>query len=187
MAYKREAKQHQRDLMINSTESEKKLICVLDFIGIDYRFQKIIKTDDGWYYIVDFYFPKTKTVLEVDGEYHNSPEQKRKDVLRQNKLEEMGYRVFRISDDDVEKIHNIVLSMVETNKTKLFREIWPKKDMADINIKVNYDNENEFEKQRTKLFREINEKKKEVLENEEQYLLSDEIEGNFVGIIKPRD
>ena len=52
-------------------------------------------------YIVDFVCISENLVIEVDGGYHSELVQKQKDIFRQEKLEEMGYRVLRFSNEQV--------------------------------------------------------------------------------------
>lgn len=63
-------------------------------------------------YIVDFFFRKSMLIVEIDGEYHNSPEQKEMDKNRQEWLELMGYKVIRFTNEeilfDIENTINIV-------------------------------------------------------------------------------
>ena len=63
-----------------------------------YRFyrQKIIDN-----YIVDFYCPRAKLVIEVDGGQHYGDEVKQKDRDRDDCLERHELKVLRISDRDV--------------------------------------------------------------------------------------
>jgi len=52
---------------------------------VKFQFQRgFIK--GGYFAIVDFYLPSRKLCIEIDGEYHNSPEQRRKDRHRDNWL-----------------------------------------------------------------------------------------------------
>ena len=53
-------------------------------------------------YIVDFYQPDTKTIIEVDGDIHFIDDKAiRKDVARIKWFENMGYRVMRFNNVDV--------------------------------------------------------------------------------------
>lgn len=52
-------------------------------------------------YIADFACLKHKLIIEVDGEYHNTCEQRDKDMARTQTLEHWGFRVLRFSNDDV--------------------------------------------------------------------------------------
>jgi very-short-patch-repair endonuclease len=52
-------------------------------------------------YIVDFFCDEAKLIVEVDGESHVGAEQEAKDRFRQQFLESLGYRVFRVTNDDV--------------------------------------------------------------------------------------
>jgi len=51
--------------------------------------------------IVDFYCPKARLVIEVDGGQHYSQERVEFDKLRDKKLANLGLRVLRLSNMDV--------------------------------------------------------------------------------------
>ncbi|MBI3468031.1 MAG: endonuclease domain-containing protein [Planctomycetes bacterium] len=50
-------------------------------------------------YVVDFYCHERRLVVEVDGESHEG--QEKKDARRQEFLQEFGYQVFRVTNDEV--------------------------------------------------------------------------------------
>ena len=52
-------------------------------------------------YIVDFLFRKSKLVVEIDGEYHDTYQQQKKDLQRTKDLCREGYKVFRITNAEV--------------------------------------------------------------------------------------
>jgi len=54
-------------------------------------------------YIVDFFCYEIELVIELDGSYHNHPEQKEKDEIRDLHLKALGYKVLRFTNDDVFK------------------------------------------------------------------------------------
>ncbi len=64
--------------------------------GSKVRRQHVI---DG--FIIDFAFLKEKLLIEVDGDYHNDPEQKKYDDLRTEYLEDLGYKIVRFTNDEV--------------------------------------------------------------------------------------
>lgn len=65
--------------------------------GYKFRNQSVIL---GW--IVDFYCPAAKLVVEVDGGYHDIPEQKRKDAYRADCMRrQCGLRTIRFTNEDV--------------------------------------------------------------------------------------
>ena len=53
-------------------------------------------------YIVDFYCHEIKLIIEVDGEIHNLPEQKKSDRYRNKILTINGYNVIHVSNHEVE-------------------------------------------------------------------------------------
>lgn len=58
--------------------------------GLKFRHQHSIKN-----YIVDFYCTKHKIVIELDGNGHDEPLQKEKDLQRDLGLNKIGYTVLR--------------------------------------------------------------------------------------------
>ena len=52
-------------------------------------------------YILDFYCPKKKPAIELDGQVHLEPEQAEKDIARTNYLNEKGITVIRIENKNV--------------------------------------------------------------------------------------
>ena len=54
-------------------------------------------------YIVDFYIPQKKVVIEIDGIQHNIPEHKEADMKRDEVLAEWDITVLRYSNESVNK------------------------------------------------------------------------------------
>ncbi|MBP5213762.1 MAG: DUF559 domain-containing protein, partial [Bacteroidales bacterium] len=52
-------------------------------------------------YIVDFFFRESKLVVEIDGEYHFSKGQQYEDAIRQKWLEDLGYKVLRLTNEQI--------------------------------------------------------------------------------------
>jgi very-short-patch-repair endonuclease len=59
--------------------------------GLKFRRQHLVAG-----YIPDFYCAELNLVLEIDGGYHNTPEQEARDAHRTAVLEERGLRVVRL-------------------------------------------------------------------------------------------
>ena len=77
----------------NPTEEEKKIwYGLLRHITPKFHRQKIIGD-----YIADFYCPKLKLVIEIDGGQHNSEENLIYDKIRTEYMNEFGYEVIRLS------------------------------------------------------------------------------------------
>ena len=64
--------------------------------GLQFYRQKIIGN-----YIADFYCPKSRLVIEIDGGQHYSPEGREEDRLRDEFMVRAGVRVLRFSDREV--------------------------------------------------------------------------------------
>jgi len=52
-------------------------------------------------YIVDFYCPKLKLAIEIDGSSHDSPIAMERDLRKDRYLESVGIKVIRYRDSDV--------------------------------------------------------------------------------------
>jgi len=63
-------------------------------------------------YIVDFYCPKAKLVLEVDGGQHYSDEQIEIDKKRSSYLNKLGLKVMRFTNLDVLNNIDVVLDEI---------------------------------------------------------------------------
>ncbi|OGC43312.1 hypothetical protein A2Y85_05200 [candidate division WOR-3 bacterium RBG_13_43_14] len=72
--------------------------------------QKIIGS-----YIVDFYCPKARLVIELDGGQHYTNKGKIKDRQRDLYLKNIGIKVLRFSDNDVLKNLSAVLKYIYDN------------------------------------------------------------------------
>ncbi len=64
--------------------------------GIKFRRQEIIL---GW--IADFYCTSKRLIIEIDGEYHDSPEQRASDARRDRVMAEHGIATLRFKNEDV--------------------------------------------------------------------------------------
>ena len=63
-------------------------------------------------YIVDFYCPAAKLVIEIDGDYHNTAEQHEKDQHRDQRLTALGLKVLRFTNTQVERDIEMVLKEI---------------------------------------------------------------------------
>jgi very-short-patch-repair endonuclease len=75
--------------------------------GFQFYRQKIIGN-----YIADFYCPKLKVVIEVDGGQHYSAEGREKDKKRDNYMRRAGLTVLRFSDREVLGQLDVVLEKI---------------------------------------------------------------------------
>jgi very-short-patch-repair endonuclease len=60
-------------------------------------------------FIVDFYYHKSKLVIEVDGKIHETPEQSERDENRTYELENFELKVIRFTNEEVtQDIENVI-------------------------------------------------------------------------------
>jgi very-short-patch-repair endonuclease len=84
----------------NPTKSEDSLSKILEKNGIKYQ-QRVVIDCKVKKYIADFVVGKK--VIEVDGKSHHKPKAEKYDAIRTNRLENLGYVVLRINNQDVMK------------------------------------------------------------------------------------
>ena len=89
--YAKENRQHM-------TAAEKTLWSLLrrTFYGFKFRRQHPIND-----FIADFICLEAKLIIEVDGAYHNEPQQQVNDRVRTDILSDMGYKVIRFTNEEV--------------------------------------------------------------------------------------
>ena len=90
-----------------ATDEELDVLEQMEELGIpNIEFQQpvFIKDENGKpykFYIADFLDTKNKIDIEIDGGYHTTEDQKMKDSIRDDDFREMGYDIFRITNDEV--------------------------------------------------------------------------------------
>lgn len=65
-------------------------------------------------YIVDFYCKDLMLAIEVDGSSHYSEDARRRDAIRQAKLEKLGVRFLRFDDSEVRNNLTQVVQQIES-------------------------------------------------------------------------
>ena len=64
-------------------------------------------------YIVDFVSRHGGLIIEVDGGYHLELQQQGEDMMRETKLEQMGYHIIRFTNDEVLYNKDSVIEQIE--------------------------------------------------------------------------
>ncbi|MEX2477147.1 MAG: endonuclease domain-containing protein [Gracilimonas sp.] len=116
----RKTKQLRRDLRQNMTEPEKLLwerVRNKQLCGIKARRQYGIGP-----YVLDFYIPKAKLAIEVDGKIHLSKEVKENDINKDAFLNRNGIHVIRIKNEDVVNEIDDVITKLEVIVSKRLEE-----------------------------------------------------------------
>ena len=81
--------------------------------GFRFRRQHIIRT-----FIVDFYCPQAKLVIEVDGSVHD--EQKKYDQEREEIIHTLGYLVVRFKNYQIEReLDSVLVRIYDTCQTRI--------------------------------------------------------------------
>jgi len=101
LPYNPKLKNLARSLRKNMTDSEKLLWSKLrkkQILGIQFYRQKPIAN-----FIIDFYAPKAKLAIEIDGSQHLETNHRKKDEERDRYLETLGILVLRFNSREVLK------------------------------------------------------------------------------------
>ena len=114
--YYAQLKEWAKRMRSNPTEAESVLRGYVraNQLGHKFLFQYVIGQ-----FIVDFFCPDCKLIIEVDGGYHSEPIQEYDNELRTQMLEELGYRVIRFTNEQVlNDIDNVLKEINKYVKTK---------------------------------------------------------------------
>ena len=99
LPYNRNLKRHSGHLRKNMTDAERHIWARLRMKQLNgYQFYRQKPVGD---YIVDFYCPRAKLVIEVDGGQHFSDEMTKYDRIRDEYMSSLGLRVLRFTNTDV--------------------------------------------------------------------------------------
>ena len=108
--YSKQLKQSARTLRVGMTDAEQKLWFYLrrkQVRGLQFYRQKPLLN-----FIVDFYCPAAKLVIELDGSQHAELDHQQKDQRRDNLLKELGLLVLRFDNRQVLMEMDSVLAVI---------------------------------------------------------------------------
>jgi very-short-patch-repair endonuclease len=97
-----------REAKKNATRAELLMLAKLRFHGFRVIFQHPVESANA-FYVADFFIPRKGLIIEIDGAVHNTPEQQRKDVRKDNLYEHLGYHVLRIPNTGVDTFDTGIL------------------------------------------------------------------------------
>jgi len=99
LSYNQKLKEISRQLRENMTDAERHLWAKIRMKQVNgYQFYRQKPIGD---YIVDFFCPKAKLVIELDGSHHLVGETMEYDRIRDDYLSSVGLRVLRFTNTDV--------------------------------------------------------------------------------------
>ncbi|WP_026657720.1 endonuclease domain-containing protein [Butyrivibrio sp. AC2005] len=102
--YNRMLKNNSQKLRKQMTKEERHLwYDFLKSLPVTINRQKVIGP-----YIIDFYCAKSKTAIELDGSQHFEKDGKATDIERDNYLKEIGIKVIRYANNDVNRNFDVV-------------------------------------------------------------------------------
>jgi very-short-patch-repair endonuclease len=110
LPYNNALKNYSRELRNHSTLGEVllwKKLRARGMMGYQFYRQKPIEN-----FIVDFYCPALKLIIEIDGAYHANDEDAVKDDIREEKLKEWNLFFLRFKETEVRKnIYNVLIEV----------------------------------------------------------------------------
>jgi len=87
-----------RKLRNNATKPERILWKKLKSKQLGYKFRRQHGIES---FIVDFYCPELRIVIEIDGMSHDSPDQIEKDKLREQFFQQEKIKIIHINNDEI--------------------------------------------------------------------------------------
>lgn len=81
----------------------------------------------------DFYIPRLSIAIEIDGGYHENPEQKQKDIDSDKKMQSKGIIVYRVKNFDNEKLMDYILIIKKQIEAKIKEKEQKKKHKIHSN------------------------------------------------------
>ena len=122
LPYQKKLLHNAKSLRKEMTKEEKHLwFDFLRALPVRVKKQKVIGR-----YIVDFYIPEVKTVIEIDGIQHTAPDARKADEERDLYLRSLGITVLRYSNESVKKnFRGVVADILE--KTNI---VIPQQELA---------------------------------------------------------
>ncbi len=108
-------KENAKEMRKNPTEAESAFWSLVsgNNLGVKFRRQHVIGN-----YIVDFVCLEKKLIVELDGGYHDDPEQQIADNIRSKELKEYGFTILRLRNEEV------IGTAPEALKEKLELSLW---------------------------------------------------------------
>jgi very-short-patch-repair endonuclease len=102
--------ERRRELRKNQTKAEETLWWYLrdQKLGVKFKRQHSIGG-----YILDFYCPEKKLIVELDGKIHNMKEAKEYDKIRDKFFRQLGYQILRFWNSEIERDIKKVLEKIE--------------------------------------------------------------------------
>ncbi len=113
--------QTRRDLRNNPTLAERQLWQELkgkQLEGFKFRRQHGIGR-----YIVDFFCPKLRLIIEIDGSIHQTEHAVAYDSLREKELEQAGFLILRYSNEDVFQRMDTVIGSIRQTCVRLHSSV----------------------------------------------------------------
>lgn len=105
-------KEYRKELRNNATVSEKKLWKFLQKSQLENR--KFRRQHSIGNYIEDFYCPREKLIIEVDGAIHNNTVNQKYDFDRETFLIKLGYNIIRFKNEEIRDSIKMVLEKIKT-------------------------------------------------------------------------
>ena len=110
-----------KELRKTQTEAEKILWSKLNknqILGLQFRRQHPIDK-----FIADFFCPKIKLIIEIDGSIHDIPEHHNHDLGRTDILNDFGITVVRFSNEQIINKIDYTVNQIEKISEKLINEL----------------------------------------------------------------
>lgn len=104
-----------KEMRQNPTPAEARMWDYLGGWKLAYKFQRQVVLRG---FIVDFFCPKARLIVEVDGSVHQLEDQAVQDELREFFLEQKGYTMLRFDNEDIFEAPGVVLEKIRRETSR---------------------------------------------------------------------
>jgi len=121
MLTRKDVKETRRNLRYNQTKAEDVFWkCVRNRKLSELKFQRqysFVFNDISKikFFVADFYCHEFKLIIEIDGGIHSTLDQKEKDQFRTDRLNELGIKIIRFTNEEVLGDIETVLNKIKTH------------------------------------------------------------------------
>lgn len=130
-AFINKANSYKSDLTKRTTFPERVFKNILDEYKILYELQHVIYIHNNYvingFYIADFFIPKFNLIIELDGEYHYTPQQKYKDSVRDTLIQNRDYYILRIDNEEVYNKQTVLKKIINYIESNNLHKLYGKK------------------------------------------------------------
>ena len=97
-----------REQRSNPTPAELLMYAKLRYRNIEFVYIHGVLSEHS-FFTADFFIPKYRLIIEIDGKCHDNPDQAKRDIIKDIVYTSLGYNVLRIKNSEVDTFNTLTL------------------------------------------------------------------------------